>query len=139
MNARAIATTTLLAGFLAAVSFVPSPAPTPAREHGLDLAALFRPTVSFARVGGQPPPFTLPAATGGPSTGQFRMADHLSHHRPVAILFWATWCVPCTQELPFYQTLYTRYQANDFHVVAISMDAASTITRVGPAARRLGI
>ena len=140
MTARAILTTTLLAGFLAAISFVPSPMErTPAREPGLDLAALFRPTVSFARVGGQPPPFTLPAATGGPSTGQFRMAEHLAAHHPVAILFWATWCVPCTQELPFYQTLYTRYQANDFHVVAISMDTASTITRVGPAARRLGI
>jgi peroxiredoxin len=47
--------------------------------------------------------------------------------------------VPCTQELPFYQTLYTRYRDQDFHVVGISMDPASTITRVGPAARRLGI
>ena len=91
-----------------------------------------------ARVGGQPPPFTLPAAVGGPSSGQFRMSELIGHH-PVVILFWATWCVPCTQELPFYQTLYTRHQAQDFHVVAIAMDAASTITRVGPAARRLGI
>lgn len=140
MNARHIATTVALAGLLAGITFVPSPPASPrADERPVDLAALFRPSVSFARVGGQPPPFTLPAATGGPSTGQFRMGEHLSAHHPVAILFWATWCVPCTQELPFYQTLYTRYQAQDFHVVAISMDTASTITRVGPAARRLGI
>lgn len=140
MKLRSLAITALLAGLLAGISFFPSPAPSvPRTRQDLDIASLFRPSLGLARIGGHPPPFTLPAATGGPSTGQFRMAAHLAAHHPVAILFWATWCVPCTQELPFYQTLYTRHQAQDFHVVAISMDPASTITRVGPAARRLGI
>ncbi len=91
-----------------------------------------------ARVGGQPPSFTLPAAVGGPSSGQFRMADHLGQ-RPVVILFWATWCVPCQQELPFYETFYQQYRERGLRVVAISMDAATTVTRAGPAARRLGV
>lgn len=140
MNARTLRTATVLAALVVAAGYLPVGArPVAPSRDGLDLAALFRPSVSFARVGGQPPPFTLPAATGGPTTGQFRMGEHLSAHHPVAILFWATWCVPCTQELPFYQTLYERYRAQDFRVVAISMDASSTVTRVGPAARRLGI
>ncbi len=140
MHARRFLAPIALAALLAGTAFAPaSRGAAPGADRGLDLAALFRPSPAFGRVGGQPPPFTLPAATGGPSTGQFRMAEHLAAHHPVAILFWATWCVPCTQELPFYQTLYTRHQAQDFHVVAIAMDAASTITRVGPAARRLGI
>jgi len=139
MNARTLGTTLALATLLAGISYLPAPAADRVVEHPLDLAALFRPSLGLARIGGQPPPFTLPAATGGPSSGQFRMAEHLSAHHPVAILFWATWCVPCTQELPFYETLYQRYRAQDFHVVGISMDPASTITRVGPAARRLGI
>lgn len=91
-----------------------------------------------ARVGGQPPPFTLPAAVGGPSSGQFRMSELIGHH-PVVILFWATWCVPCQQELPFYETLYQRHRAAGLRVVGISMDNATTVSRVGPAARRLGI
>ncbi len=144
--ARATAQAVVLAALLASISLLPfaphetrAPHETGPGESALDLASLFAPSPAFARVGGQPPPFTLPAATGGPSTGQFRMAEHLAAHRPVAILFWATWCVPCQQEMPFYQTLYTRYQSQGFRVVGISMDSASTITRVGPAARRLGV
>lgn len=93
---------------------------------------------ALARIGGTPPAFTLPAATGGPSTGTFRMGDHLGED-PVVILFWATWCVPCRTELPFYQTLYERHHAAGLEVVAISMDGASSVSRVGPAARRLGV
>jgi thiol-disulfide isomerase/thioredoxin len=106
---------------------------------GAELAAFLGPALAAARVGGTPPSFSLPAATGGPSTGTFRMAEHLSAHHPVVILFWATWCVPCRTELPFYQGLYERHHAAGLEVVAISMDGASTISRVGPAARRLGV
>lgn len=96
------------------------------------------PSSAAARVGGRCPPFSLPAAGGGPSSTEFRMADHLGQ-RPVVILFWATWCVPCQQELPFYQSIYTRYRERGLKVCAISMDDARTVTRAGPAARRLGV
>lgn len=96
------------------------------------------PSAALARVGGRPPAFTLPAAVGGPSSGQFRLADHLGQH-PIVILFWATWCVPCQQELPFYESLYQRYRAQGLRVVAISMDSQATVMRAGPAARRLGV
>ncbi|MGF1465276.1 MAG: TlpA family protein disulfide reductase [Sandaracinaceae bacterium] len=96
------------------------------------------PTTALARVGGRPPPFTLPAATGGPTSQPFRMAEHLGRN-PVVILFWATWCSPCRQELPFYQSLYRRYEAQGLKIVAISLDNQSTIMQAGPAARRLGV
>jgi len=96
------------------------------------------PEMAEARVGGRPPPFALPAATGGPTSQAFRMAQH-SGTSPVVILFWATWCQPCQQELPFYESLYQRYRARGLKVVAISMDSQGTVMRAGPAARRLGI
>ncbi|MDQ3031398.1 MAG: TlpA family protein disulfide reductase [Myxococcota bacterium] len=96
------------------------------------------PSIAHARVGGRPPPFSLPAATGGPSRGEFRMGD-LIGQSPVVILFWATWCVPCQQELPFYQSLYERYRDQGLRIVAISMDDARSVQRAGPAARRLGV
>ena len=91
-----------------------------------------------ARVGGQVPPFELPAAVGGPSSQPFNMADHLGED-PVIILFWATWCGPCRLELPFYESLYQKYKDQGLEVVAISMDSQDTVMQAGPAARRLGI
>jgi cytochrome c biogenesis protein CcmG/thiol:disulfide interchange protein DsbE len=102
------------------------------------IATIGDPAPVAARVGGRPPPFTLPAAVGGPTAQPFRMQDHLGQ-RPVVILFWATWCQPCVQELPFYQSLYERYREQGLRVVAISMDSQATIMRAGPAARRLGV
>jgi peroxiredoxin len=101
------------------------------------LAALV-PAYSAARVGAAPPSFTLPAVVGGPTRGRFRMDDHLGRN-PIVILFWGTWCAPCRQEIPFYQSLYVRHRATGLQVVGIAMDDTSTITQVGPAARRLGV
>lgn len=96
------------------------------------------PVTASARVGGRPPGFRLPAATGGPTNRGFNMGDHLGN-RPVVILFWATWCQPCQQELPFYESLYQRYRERGLRIVAISMDSQATLMRAGPAARRLGL
>lgn len=101
------------------------------------LAALV-PARSAARVGARPPSFTLPAVVGGPTRGRFEMAEHLGHD-PIVILFWATWCAPCRQEIPFYQSLFVRHRATGLQVVAVAMDDTSTITQVGPASRRLGV
>ena len=101
------------------------------------LAALV-PASSAARVGARPPSFTLPAVVGGPTRGRFVMAEHLGHD-PIVILFWATWCAPCRQEIPFYQSLFVRHRATGLQVVAVAMDDTSTITQVGPASRRLGV
>jgi thiol-disulfide isomerase/thioredoxin len=104
----------------------------------LAVAVSLLPARSFARIGARPPSFTLDTVVGGPTRGRFRIDDHLGHD-PVVILFWATWCGPCRQELPLYETLYERYRAQGLWVVAIAMDDTSTITGAGPAARRLNV
>ncbi|MDB4932763.1 MAG: Cytochrome c-type biosis protein CcmG/DsbE [Myxococcaceae bacterium] len=91
----------------------------------------------LASVGTEAPEFTLPAAPGGPTRGRFRLADSL-HRKPIVVLFWATWCQPCMQELPVYQALFQRY-GGQLQVVAVSMDGPDTVAEAGATARRLGI
>ncbi|MEO0322566.1 MAG: TlpA disulfide reductase family protein [Myxococcota bacterium] len=98
----------------------------------------FAPPLAEARVGARPPAFSLPSIPGGPVSGNFEMSDHLGES-PVAIVFWATWCEPCKQQLPLYQQLYERYQEQGLKVVAVSMDGPETLARTSPVVRRLGL
>ena|ERR1051325_8174327 len=36
--------------------------------------------------------------------------------------FWATWCVPCRTEMPWFEQFQERYGTDSFQVVAISLD-----------------
>jgi thiol-disulfide isomerase/thioredoxin len=91
-----------------------------------------------ARVGARLPSFTLPAIPGGSTSGRFDASEYIGE-KPMAILFWATWCQPCRQELPFYQALYQRYREQGLVVVAISMDNSNSLGQAGPTVRRLGL
>ena len=99
---------------------------------------LTTPPQAEARVGSRPPAFSLPAIPGGVVSGNFDLGEHLGEH-PVVIIFWATWCEPCKQQLPLYQRLYDRYKDRGLQVVAVSMDGAETIARVAPTVNRLGL
>jgi thiol-disulfide isomerase/thioredoxin len=51
---------------------------------------------------------------------------------PVLLNFWATWCVPCKQELPDMETLLRLHQAEGLAVIAVNAGEA-----YGPASRFL--
>jgi thiol-disulfide isomerase/thioredoxin len=38
------------------------------------------------------------------------------------INFWATWCVPCVQELPEFNALYDRYSGMPVKILMVSLD-----------------
>ncbi|MCA8991673.1 MAG: redoxin domain-containing protein [Planctomycetaceae bacterium] len=44
-------------------------------------------------------------------------------NKVVAVIFWATWCTPCTQDLPQVQELYRTYQRQGFEIVGVNLDA----------------
>ncbi|HTO34940.1 MAG TPA: TlpA disulfide reductase family protein, partial [Flavobacterium sp.] len=36
--------------------------------------------------------------------------------------FWATWCVPCVEELPHFEKLNAEYKERDFKMLLVSLD-----------------
>lgn len=73
-----------------------------------------RPPVG-SEVGMTAPDFTLPVRSGETFT--------LSEHRGkvVVVNFWATWCTPCCEELPYFDQLHQEY-GDKVTVVAIHSD-----------------
>ncbi|WP_245944942.1 TlpA disulfide reductase family protein [Pelagibacterium lacus] len=45
--------------------------------------------------------------------------------KKLLVNFWATWCAPCREEMPFLDALEAKYGGEDFEVVAISLDMGS--------------
>jgi peroxiredoxin len=63
------------------------------------------------------PAFTL-ATPGGPV---LRLGDHRG--KVVLLNFWATWCVPCREEMPAMERLFRRFSGDGLVVLAVSVDA----------------
>ena len=54
----------------------------------------------------------------------------------VVIVFWATWCEPCKQEIPFLSKMIGIYKEQGLEVLTISTDNAQTQSRVEHYARK---
>jgi peroxiredoxin len=89
----------------------------------------------------------LPAAGGNVAT-DFALKDtdgknvYLSDYlgkKVVVLNFWATWCVPCQQEMPKVEQLYEKYKDRGLVVLGIAMDAPATVAKVKPHAKKLGL
>ena len=62
--------------------------------------------------------FTLPDLTGQTKT------FNVDSGRPLILNFWATWCEPCREEMPFLQQAHDTHQRAGLIVLAISQDTA---------------
>ena len=41
--------------------------------------------------------------------------------------FWATWCVPCVEELPHFEKINAKYKENKIKVILVSLDMAKMV------------
>ena len=69
-----------------------------------------------ATVSGPAPSFALQ------SNGGQQVALSSLKGKVVMVNFWATWCVPCRQEMPHLQALYEKYNGLGFELLAVNVE-----------------
>lgn len=78
-----------------------------------------------AAVSASATPRPVPAlAFNGPDGQPMQLAD--LRGRTLLVNLWATWCVPCRQEMPALDKLQAELGGPDFEVVAINVDTRNT-------------
>ena len=131
---RAVLAVALVGGLLWAL---------PVRRPGVDgghhaahapvLDAFERAGISELREGHRTPALRLPRLDGG--------ASALEEHRDrlVIVNFWATWCTPCTVEMPTLEALWRQYRERGLVVLAVSVDRGAPRLLLEPYVARLGL
>lgn len=94
---------------------------TPLPRESETSAQANRPTGTQA--GQLAPDFTLLDATGK----SVSLSDFRGH--PVAMIFWASWCPYCKEELPLLQGLYEQYGGQELVVIGIDLPGSKGETQ----------
>jgi peroxiredoxin len=74
---------------------------------------------------GQAPDFVLPDLNGK----NYKLSEKLGKG-PVLINFWATWCVPCQEEMKKLKEIYKQYEKDGLAILSISLDDPKTLGKV---------
>jgi peroxiredoxin len=87
------------------------------REQAVVLDAFEKAGVTELKEGQHGPAFRLRAF---PGDGHVSLADFAP--QLVVLNFWATWCTPCTAEMPALEALWQQYRGRGLVVLGVSVD-----------------
>ena len=96
-------------------------------KQSLFLCCLIFSTVAFSQK-------KIPNSTLRTLDGKFvNIQDEISNDKITVLSFWATWCVPCINELDAISEVYDDWQeSTNMELIAISTDDSRTQKRIRP-------
>src|SRR5882672_10423261 len=100
-------------------------------EPARSLDAFEKAGVSELTEGQRAPALTLATLDGGRAS----LADH--RDKLVVLNFWATWCQPCTLEMPTLEALWRGYRERGLVVIGVSVDRGAPKLLLEPYVRNL--
>ncbi len=109
------------------VGHAPSAPPDPWEKAG----------VTELKEGQRGPAFRLAAFPPGAPPARRSLDDY--RDRLVVLNFWATWCAPCTVEMPTLEALWRAYREQGLVVIGISVDRGAPRALLEPYLRNLGL
>jgi thiol-disulfide isomerase/thioredoxin len=74
--------------------------------------------IKSLEVGGTPPDFTIP----DPKGKNYTFSKVASENDLTLVIFWASWCHKCEQEMPVIKRVYDKYHAKGFEIIGVSVD-----------------
>ena len=89
--------------------------------------------ITELKEGQRGPAFRLPLFTGGEATLDTWKG------KLVVLNFWATWCTPCTTEMPTLEALWRDYRERGLVVVGVTVDRAAPRALIEPYMKNLGL
>jgi peroxiredoxin len=104
-----------------------------AHAPGASLDLFERAGITELKEGQRGPDWRLEALAGGHASLE-TWKDQL-----VVVNFWATWCTPCTLEMPTLEALWRDYRARGLVVVGISVDRGGPRSLLEPYVKNLGL
>jgi peroxiredoxin len=102
-------------------------------DHAQHLDAFEKAGVIELKEGHRTPDLKLATLAGG-SLSLAQYADKL-----VVVNFWATWCQPCTAEMPTLEALWREYEGRGLVVLGVSVDRGAPRPLLEPYVARLGL
>ncbi len=97
------------------------------RNHAAPLDPFEKAGVTEFKEGQRGPVFRLPTF---PREGYASLEDF--SHNLVVLNFWATWCEPCTAEMPTLEALWRQYRTRGLVVLGVSVDRGAPRAVIEP-------
>jgi cytochrome c biogenesis protein CcmG/thiol:disulfide interchange protein DsbE len=59
--------------------------------------------------------------------------------KAVLVNFWATWCVPCKLEMPWFVDLHKQYASQGFEILGVNEDETKDRAQIGKFTKKIGV